>query len=123
MKKITALKNVWIFLPVIPYFVILLRNAPNIPIMDDYEVILSFLSNWKQAGFGERMALLFSQSNEHRMLTSRLIYVLYYSLFGNINFRTLIFMADLQLVVIALISVYFIRRCLGRHWKIIACLW
>ena len=120
MKNITALKDAWIFLPVIPFFAVVFQNAPNIPIMDDYDAILSFLSKWKLSDWGQRMTLLFAQYNEHRLLYSRLVYVVYYSLFGNVNFRNLIFLADLQLVFIASIAVYFIRKCMQKHWQIIS---
>jgi hypothetical protein len=123
MKKISHLKGAWIFLPVIPYFVILFRNAPNIPIMDDYDVILSFLTQWKNAGFSQRFSLLLLQTNEHRILHSRLIFAGYYSLFGNVNFRSLIILADLQLIVIAAVAVYFVRQSGGKYWRFMAFLW
>jgi len=120
MKNIIALKEAWIFLPVMPFFVVVFQNAPNIPIMDDYDAILSFLSKWKLSGWEQRLTLLFAQYNEHRLLYSRLVYVVYYSLFGNVNFRNLIFIADLQLVFIASIAVHFIRKCMQKHWQIIS---
>lgn len=103
------LKDAWIFLPAVPYFVVVLQNAPNVPIMDDYDAILAFLNNWRGADLMGKLSLLFQQYNEHRLLHSRIVYVLYYSLFGNVDFRNLILLADLQLVIIASVSVYFIR--------------
>jgi hypothetical protein len=123
MKKIAYLKDFWIFLLVIPYFVVVLKNAQNIPIMDDYDAILGFLTEWKNAAFIQKLSLLLLQANEHRILFSRLVYVLYYGLFGNINFRNLIILADLQLVVIAAIAVYFVRKYSGKYWRVIAFLW
>lgn len=123
MKKISLLKEAWIFLPAIPYFVVLFRNAPNIPIMDDYDVILSFLTTWKSTDRWHQLSLLFLQTNEHRILYSRLVFVGYYLLFGNINFRNLIILADLQLIAIARLAVYFVRTFGGKNWRPIAFLW
>lgn len=117
------LKDAWIFLPAIPYFVVVLQNAPNVPIMDDYDAILAFLNNWRGADLMGKLSLLFQQYNEHRLLHSRIVYVLYYSLFGNVDFRNLILLADLQLVIIASVSVYFIRKYAGKYWRMIAFLW
>ncbi|HLZ89933.1 MAG TPA: hypothetical protein VKQ52_21925, partial [Puia sp.] len=124
MKRfLPYLRESWIFLPAIPFFVIVLQNAPNIPIMDDYNAILNFLTDWKKAGFMERLSLLFLQHNEHRILHSRMIFALYYTIFGNVNFRALIILADLQLLVIAAVAAYFIRKVGGKYWRIMAFLW
>lgn len=99
------------------------RYASNIPVLDDYDAILNFLNNFKAAGFGQKLLLLISQHNEHRLLHSRLLYVAYYGITGNINFRNIIFIGDLQLLAVALISTYFIRKSGGKYWKLIAFIW
>src|SRR6266542_1891938 len=97
------LVNAWIFIPAVMYYAVVSQNVVNIPIMDDYEAILQFLLNFKSASFGEKLALMFSQHAEHRLLFSRIVYVTYYTLFGHVNFKHIIFIADLQLLAIFLV--------------------
>lgn len=115
--------HAWIFIPALLYFGVFLQYAPNIPVMDDYEAVLGFLLDFKSASFGHKMALLFSQHTEHRILHSRVIFALYYSIFGDVNFRNLMFIANLQLVGIFLVCVHFIRKCGGKYWSVIAFIW
>ena len=61
-----------------------------------------------------------SQHNEHRIAVSRGIYVLYYSITNKINFITLGFIANLQLVVIFSILVYFSSKFIKNTWPIIS---
>lgn len=119
----TFVVNSWIFIPAIFFFYIVFLHARNIPIMDDYDAILNFLSSYEKAGFKDKMILLLSQHNEHRLLYSRILYVLYYTIFGNVNFRNIIIIGDFQLLGIVLVSVYFIRRCAGKYWSILALIW
>jgi len=117
------IKNSWIFLPALFYFSIVYQNAKNIPIMDDYTAILEFLNNFRNAGWGGKFLLLFTQHNEHRLLHSRIVYALYYTIFHTINFRNLIFIGDAQLIIAALVSVYFIRKSAVKYWNTIAFIW
>lgn len=123
LQTMQLLEDVWVFFPAIPFFIVAFRNAPNIPIMDDYDAILNFLNQWRGAGLPDRLSLLFLQHNEHRLLYSRIMYVLYYSITGNINFRNLILLADMQLTVVASVCIYFVRHCAGKYWRIIAFIW
>jgi hypothetical protein len=115
--------NSWIFIPVFLYFNIVNQYALNIPTRDDYDVILNFLYEFKTGSLREKIILLFSQDNEHRLLHSHLLYALYYILFDHINFRHLIIIGNLQLVAISLISAYFIRKVAGKYWTIAAFIW
>lgn len=110
-------------MPALFYFYNVYQYACNIPIMDDYDAILNFLHDFNSAGFRDRLLLLFSQHNEHRLLHSRIIYIAYDQLFHNVSFRNLIFIGDGQLLGVAGVSVYFIRKCGGSHWPVIAFVW
>jgi hypothetical protein len=123
-RGLNYLTNAWIFIPAIFYFILVGQYATNAPIKDDYDAILDFLYNFNQAhSLGVKAALLFSQHNEHRILSTRLLTVLYYFIAGKVNFRNLIFIGNLQLVVVFLVSVHFIRRCLPKYWNFVAFVW
>lgn len=117
------LTSLWIFLPALFFYAQVLKNATNIPITDDYEAILQWLHDFNHSHGWHRLLLLFRQHNEHRILHSRVVYLLYYWVTGGINFRNLIIIGDLQLVVIAWISAYFIRQTGIRYWQWAACVW
>ncbi len=118
------LVNAWIFIPALIYFVLVTQYAVNVPMKDDYDAILNFLNSYSHTpSFFHKLGLLFAQHNEHRIFSTRLITVLYYSIFGNVNFRNLILIGNLQLMVIFLISVYFIRRCLPKYRNIVSFIW
>jgi hypothetical protein len=105
-------------LPVAVYFFTVSKYAVNIPSMDDYDAILRFLCHFKGAGGIHKFYLLFSQHNEHRILSSRLAYLLDYWICGSINFRTLILVANLQLLFCYVIFFIFIRRAFPINWFI-----
>jgi hypothetical protein len=117
------LKNWWIFIPALLYFRIVNHYAVNIPWSDDYDAVLGFLLEFRAAAYHDKIVLLFSQHNEHRIFSSRLIYVLYDTLFGSINFRVLTFIGNVQLLVIFSISIHFIRNCIPEYWSIPAFIW
>jgi hypothetical protein len=110
--------TVLLIVPVIPFILKVLEYAVNIPYMDDYDAILTFLCDFKQAGFTHKIALLFSQHNEHRILFSRIVYAVYYALTGTINFRNIILIDNILLLGIYTTMLLFFRKCLPRYWKI-----
>ena len=97
-------------IPIILYYSVLSENALNIPYLDDWDAVLKFLSNFSTANFSNKLALLFSQHNEHRILSSRLLYVFYKGIFGTINFKNLIYIGNAQLIVILAVLTYFLRK-------------
>ena len=76
------------------------RYAVDIPDWDDYDAVLGFLSDFQLAKSGaEKIMLLFSQHNEHRIAIDRIISLFDFWLFGKINFYHLIFIGNFFLVV------------------------
>ena len=63
--------------------------------------------------------MLISQHNEHRLLASRVVYVLYYKITNNINFRALAFISNLQLIVIFGILIKFSTKTIKQTWPIV----
>lgn len=113
----------FIFIPALAYLSVSFRTANNYPKMDDFDAVLQWLVDFRHASFWEKFSLLLRQHNEHRILSSRIAYATYYYIFGNINFRSLIIIADLQLMVVAIISISFIRDTLMKYWEAASVIW
>ena len=67
-----------ILAPILIHLYYVCHYAVNIPLMDDYDAVLGFLNDFKKSGTADRVVLLFSQHNEHRILSSNLFYAAYY---------------------------------------------
>ncbi|MEO5892816.1 MAG: hypothetical protein ABIQ31_21380 [Ferruginibacter sp.] len=119
-KILAWVLNACVLIPPIFYFSIVNTYALNIPYSDDYDAILAFLNKFVSSGSTEKVALLFSQHNEHRILFSRIIFVLYYEAVGAISFRNLIFIGNIELAGVFIIIIYFIRKAIPGYWNIAA---
>ncbi|MBX2904725.1 MAG: hypothetical protein KF744_01715 [Taibaiella sp.] len=119
-KGYISIKVGMCLLPIALYFAVLYVYALNLPTMDDYAAILDFLHYFKLGhGIGKAQMLL-AQHGEHRILSSRLFYTFYEMLPGEINFRTIVLVGNLQLLTTYLILVYFIRRYFPQSWAILS---
>jgi hypothetical protein len=107
----------WIFIPAIVYFTVVSKYVVNIPYQDDYDGVLDFLVKFKQADFAGKFATLFSQHGEHRIFSSRLLYVLDWSIFGKVSFARLITIGNMQLVAFFVVLTLFVRDALPRVWS------
>lgn len=59
----------------------------NMPMWDEFETVLAFILQYRAAGsFAESLGTLFATANEHVVLTSRLIMVIFYKITGEVNF-------------------------------------
>lgn len=119
-SQVDILKGFILFLPALIYFLVVANYAVNIPSMDDYDAILAFLNQYHSAKGADKLLLLFSQHGEHRILSSRIIYVLYDSIFQGINFLNFILIGDLQLVLIFIFLIVLIRRAVPQHWFMVS---
>jgi hypothetical protein len=89
------------FLVAAYYIWFLVRYAINIPLADDILDVLRVLVELeKNAGIGDKAALLFEQHNDHRTLATRLGYWALYGLQGEIDFRMLTFIANTGLLIL-----------------------
>lgn len=89
-------------IPVFIYYKVIYENAYNFPVEDDFNSALSFISDFAfgNLSVGEKLKLIFSQYNEHRIVFDRLIFLADYGLFSELNFRHLILIGNLSLVLI-----------------------
>jgi hypothetical protein len=84
------------------YFLTIPLFTVNFPISDDF-ALLDFLNKFIQAdNFKEEIQLIFKQHNEHRIVTVKLVFLIYHKLFGSINFIHLAFFGNL-----AILGIYF----------------
>lgn len=83
------------------YGLFLNTYAVNVPYADDIWDVLQFLVNVQQSsGWRDTAAVFYEPHNEHRTLSSRIIYYLAYTVEGEANFRTLTLLANLSLPLI-----------------------
>ena len=103
-------------IPLYLLFSLIKEYSLNLPFLDDYDAILNFLNSWDNSN--NKIELLFSQHNEHRIFSSKIIYLLYYFLFHKINFLVIIILGNLQLLSIAGLLSYFSIKFLDKNWGI-----
>lgn len=103
----------WIafLIPFIIYSIFIFRYAVNIPYQDDYDVVLNFINTFIQMQtLEEKMALLFSQHNEHRIVFDRIIFLCYYYLFHEVNFRFFIIFGNLGWILTIIMLISYLKK-------------
>ena len=98
----------------------LYQQAMNIPMADDITDVLGVISGILQARDGDTvLALLFEQHNDHRTLSSRLVFYAIYLVEGEVNFRTLTFAANLALPLLLGLLFFAIPDRKNRCWVLL----
>lgn len=89
-------KDTWVIASVICfYYTIIIFFSYNFPISDDFSLV-NFVTNIVTSpDQNKSLSLLFAQHNEHRIITTKLIYLLDYWIFNGLNFRHLILIGNL----------------------------
>jgi hypothetical protein len=100
MKNSEIVRKIFVvvilFLPVIFYSFIQYKFSINIPLLDDYDAILNFLNNYIDSEtITDKIELIFSQHNEHRIVFTRVVVLLQYYISGHVNFSILAFLGNL----------------------------
>jgi hypothetical protein len=108
-QRTSAIQSVFlgilIAIPIFIYYKTIFENAYNFPYEDDFNSALSFISEYGfgKLTFGERLKLIFSQYNEHRIVFDRLVFLADYGLFGELNFSHLIIVGNVSLLLICVL--------------------
>ena len=91
--------------PIVIYYSVIVQNAYNFPYEDDLNSTLSFIADYafSSLSIGEKLKLIFSQYNEHRIVFDRLVFLTDYGLFGQLNFRHCILIGNLAPLLIGLL--------------------
>ncbi|MCE6991669.1 hypothetical protein [Dyadobacter sp. CY323] len=97
-KALTIILSLILLLPILIYYTVWNYYAINIPKWDDH-AFKEFIETYaKAANWQDKLKALFSQHNEHRIATTRLIAWLDYSLFGHLNYRHLMMAGNILLL-------------------------
>jgi hypothetical protein len=103
-KTYTILTVCLLSIPMVAYYFIFVTYAVNIPYWDDYDAVLVFLTNFINAeSILEKISLIFSQHNEHRIVFDKLIFLISYYVFGSVNFEWLTIVGNSSLIILLLV--------------------
>lgn len=102
---ITKLYQLGFIVPFVVFCLFLGYFAVNIPQGDDFELVLHFLTKYKEenGGFLKKLSLITDQFVEHRLFYTRFIVLLQYWMSGNVSFYLIILIGNLSLVGIFII--------------------
>jgi hypothetical protein len=86
-------------LPLALYYFVVCLFAVNIPLSDDFPTVFGFLGSYISLEKAyDKIRLLFSQHNEYRIVTNRLVSLAVYKLKGAVDFRLLILIGNILLL-------------------------
>jgi hypothetical protein len=88
--------------PILFYYFCIFIFAVNIPFWDDYDSLRQHIAISSSDSLQERISILFSQHNEHRIAFNRIVFVLYDFLFQEINFKFLPLIGNSALLILFL---------------------
>jgi len=87
-------------LPLVIYIAAVLIFSINMPAGDDYDAVLGFLNKFVTSNsLSEKIWLLFSQHNEHRIFFNRIIELMQYCIMSKANFYVLSIIGNLGWVL------------------------
>ena len=113
-KIIIFLACVLCLIPVQYYINLIINNAVNTPFFDDFDSIARFINLFTDTdSLGEKLNLVLSQHNEHRMAFLRLVAVSVFYLWGHLDFILLCYIGNAALALIA----YFLFRSFKTNGK------
>lgn len=96
-------KRKTLFLPIILiaiYYTVVLSFSVNFPISDDFALI-EFINEFISTnGFYQKLMLFWNQHNEHRIVTTKIVFLAYYEIFGTLNFTHLCLIGNLAILAI-----------------------
>ena len=92
-------RYVLIGVPLLVFSGCLIYYTVNVPWLDDFEVGPLMLFRWLHVGdFQQKMALLWAPNNEHRVVTLKLLALVNYYVFGQMNIQWMIWQSHLYLI-------------------------
>ena len=97
--------RLFIALPAVLFYSILLSRAINVPLEDDYEALLGFLNEMRAAHgvFAKTSCFLAAQFNEYKLFFGRAVALIQLSLVGHVDFRMLCAAGNASVFFLALV--------------------
>ena len=114
-KTFTKFGIVTGILCIILYIGVVLSFSSNYPFWDDYGVILEYLNYFCESSMKDKILSLFWQHAEHRLLFNRIIEIIQYYVFGNVNFYYLILIGNIGWFLSIWLLVKYVRDS-GYAW-------
>lgn len=98
--------------PILVFYGVLARETVNMPFLDDYSEVLSFVSNWTRAGsaHSKAVAILTWQHNEYKLMFANAVFVLQYLINGRLNFALLSTIGNLLVLPLFLVIYHMWRE-------------
>ena len=110
-KAATVILWLLLALPFVTYSLCVIHYSTNTPIMDDYDAVLDFTSSFINTQTPvDKISLLFSQHNEHRIVFDRVVFLGYYYLFREVDFRFFIIFGNLGWILTVVMLVVYVRN-------------
>jgi hypothetical protein len=95
----------------ISYALTIILYAQNIPIYDDFLDGILFITEYKSTDdIFDRITIIFSQYNQHRIATNRIVYSIIYELTGTINFYAVTIIGNINVFILAVIYCLYARK-------------
>ena len=105
-------------IPVLFYFFNVVHFAQNVPVTDDYESILNFMNTYYHtATINEKIQLLFSSYNQHRLLLLRLSCLAIYNINGYLDLRMLNYIGNLTMLILFVLILKSVKE--KPDWKLL----
>ena len=114
-KSFTKYGIVTGILCIIVYIGVVLSFSSNYPYWDDYGSILDYLNYFSESSIKDKILSLFWQHNEHRLFFNRIIEIIQYYAFGNVNFYYLILIGNIGWFLSIYLLIKYVRDS-GYAW-------
>ena len=98
------------------YFYLWNHYALNIPKWDDHPLKGVVADFEKSTTLSEQFNIVFKQHNEHRIVLTRIVAIIDYELFGELNFKHLMFFGNLALLIIWWLITRFFKQTIAPVW-------
>ena len=93
------------------------RYSSGMPYRDDYDAILDFLNAYPELDFPHNFLLLFSQSNEHRIVLDHLVSLAMVFLTGKFSFIWMIWIGNIGWFLLVYLFWKFAKQSQVRFWE------
>jgi hypothetical protein len=111
---------VLILIPAAIHFFLLNKFLVNFPSWSDDFIYLDLIDKFDNNSWHERLTKIFAFHNSiHRIAFSRTLLLLYFKIIGNINFKVIIILANLQWIAILWVIYKYLKREQLSNWYLV----